>query len=683
MVDFADLAIRTDYSSVDKATAALDRLTAAGQRAEQSANRIGVSSIAQTRNMGAWAAIQAEAAGHVGEHSIAIGRLERALASVVGHFFGANSAVESLVAGLLKFSVGTLETVGVLAGLAAIVGFYELITADARAATKQVDDMTDALVKQARAAREATVAGRDDLKLIAETNQLTVRKESGFGWRSMLTSVLTGRPAIDATDAENQSTRLANVQTGVERATDNYTDAWKKAEDDRTRKSEEEERKRLAAANKATEEAIRYREMMEAAYGGRLGIAPMTSAQRADWTRGQASLGMGDSERSALNKQLGFEYQAPKFSMPNVQIGDSLTDLQKSLEKLIISAILAAEAHKKFVDELVNARAKLAYVKEQFRGGNILSGAQAGAESGVADALSQFTPQALTYKAVTSGLNFIAQGFMDMASSMLDGGAAAREYARALRQQTDEYAAAIAQFKHDDLAATLAQNSASAEQLIKQMEDLYGNVSAIIKAFQTGTLVNPQTRIDDIKAQEAKNAEIIKRNAGYALEDLAVRNERALGQGDAAGLLAFKEGQQREMQAAIDANRDATYLNTLQTTLNNELIAYQNGLLSTALRNAPPGFYGAAAYIGQYATPRSADPFGTGMPAPNSPINPTGGLTPPGGSGGRPVPRDLTVNVMLPDGRVLTRAVVKDLDQTASASNGAGSSRSQALDAYN
>jgi hypothetical protein len=61
MIDFAELAVRVKYDDATKAAKALDDLTAAGQKAEQSTNRLGVSSVAQTRNMGAWAAIQAEA----------------------------------------------------------------------------------------------------------------------------------------------------------------------------------------------------------------------------------------------------------------------------------------------------------------------------------------------------------------------------------------------------------------------------------------------------------------------------------------------------------------------------------------------------------------------------------------------------------------------------------------------
>jgi hypothetical protein len=114
--------------------------------------------------------------GHVGEHSIAIGRLERALASYVGHAVGAGSATESLVAGLLKFSVGTLETVGVLAGLAAVVGLYELMTSSSREAKKQMDDMTDSLVNQAKPQKRQQLRGKENLELIAQANRQAVQK---------------------------------------------------------------------------------------------------------------------------------------------------------------------------------------------------------------------------------------------------------------------------------------------------------------------------------------------------------------------------------------------------------------------------------------------------------------------------------------------------------------------------
>jgi hypothetical protein len=74
--------------------------------------------------------------------------------------------------------------------------------------------------------------------------------------------------------------------------------------------------------------------------------------------------------------------------------------------------------------------------------------------------------------------------------------------------------------------------------------------------------------------QEARARHQDELNRRYAEEDLQVRNLRALGQGDAADRLAFQEQQQREMQKAIDDGRDATYLNTLATTQNSELLAY-------------------------------------------------------------------------------------------------------------
>jgi len=166
----------------------------------------------------------------------------------------------------------------------------------------------------------------------------------------------------------------------------------------------------------------------------------------------------------------------------------------------------------------------------------------------------------VTYKAVTTGLNFIAKGFTDLALSMLSGGKSAREYAAAMKLQRDEYAAAIAQFKHDDLAAALAQNVAAADQLRKQLQDSLGDAVDMIRALANGTLKNPAQGQAAIDAAEAKNAAMIARQVVYAQEDLTVRNMRALGQTSQADLLAFQEEQARVMQAAIDANKDQTYL---------------------------------------------------------------------------------------------------------------------------
>jgi hypothetical protein len=679
-VDLATLGLRlTNAQAVAdaKATgAAFEEMGQKGERAAlklvQSTNPVTeaiknqtVASVSATRGMSAWGAVQAEAAGRVGEHSLSIGRLGYRLESLTADALGANSAVGLLGASFLKFGVGDIYMVAILGGIYALVEAYKLLTASGRELNKQIDDMTKSLVEQAKAAHAATLSGANDLKLVAELQQQIVQGQSGRGVWSVIAGALMGAPTGITTpgDKAAHDKRLADAQTAVEQATANYDKIWSDTEEKRTRKLEEEERKRLAAARQRQEQEIRFNELMARTYGG--APSTMTSAQRADWLS-SAHLGtMSDTERNEAMKTLGVG-QIPGFSMPNVGGIDAAS------RRLIDSFDHVTSAAKKVADAYTTGRKELGDFKESWKRGNIMGGVEAGGALGLGDALSQFTPQALATRAVTSGINYIVQGFTDMALRMVEGGAAAREYARALRQQKDEYAAAIAQYGHDDLAAALASNMAASEQLRKQLQDLITWRDALKDPAGTAK----RLKGDDITALEAKNAEIIRRQAVYAQEDLAVRNLRATGQGDAANLLAFREQQQREMQKAIDDNKDALYINTLTQTQANELLAYNNGLLSTALRNAPTGFYGSAAYIGAYASPRGPAGYPTdGGISGGGADTGAPGRSPPGNRG------PITI-VLQVDGKVLTRTVVNGLDQNASATGGAGTSRAAALETY-
>jgi hypothetical protein len=181
--------------------------------------------------------------------------------------------------------------------------------------------------------------------------------------------------------------------------------------------------------------------------------------------------------------------------------------------------------------------------------------------------------------------------------------------------------------------------------------------------------------------QEKQLRDQYAQSAKYASEDLAVRNLKAIGRTDEAGLLGFREQQQREMDAAklshptdtkdVAQNyADALYLNTLQTVLNNELLAYQNGLLSTAMRNAPTGFYGIEAYAGAYATPRGPAGYPTDS---GSPV--AQGAHPNG-----PITLVFKPGALVVDKNGMMNVVLEQIDQSASSTNGAGTSRSAALD---
>jgi hypothetical protein len=99
--------------------------------------KTGVSSVAATRGMNAWSAIQAEATGHVGAHSISIGRLEQSLERFSAEALGVNHTAGLLLATMARFAIGSIETAGVLAGIAAVVAIWDKLTESARKATEE------------------------------------------------------------------------------------------------------------------------------------------------------------------------------------------------------------------------------------------------------------------------------------------------------------------------------------------------------------------------------------------------------------------------------------------------------------------------------------------------------------------------------------------------------------------
>jgi hypothetical protein len=107
-----------------------------------------VATIASTRSMGVWNALQTEATGHVGEHSLALGRLGYRLESLTSEATGANSAIGLLGASFLKFGVGEIYSIAIIGGLYAIVEAYHLLTKSAHEAEKAQEDAIDALEKR-------------------------------------------------------------------------------------------------------------------------------------------------------------------------------------------------------------------------------------------------------------------------------------------------------------------------------------------------------------------------------------------------------------------------------------------------------------------------------------------------------------------------------------------------------
>lgn len=340
--------------------------------------------------------------------------------------------------------------------------------------------------------------------------------------------------------------------------------------------------------------------------------------------------------------------------------GQSLADREAAL-RLPAAFDAVREAALKLGEGMRSAKERLQLTRESWRPGNIVGGIETGATEGLATALQSFTPAGITASLVTTGINYIISGFADLASSLFNSGAKAREFALQMKTMQDSLAQAIASFQHNDFAAALAGAASQQDALIKQAWDTYGTVVYIIK-HGTDDLTKALAQIG---VGLETSTLILQQHQQYAQEDLVVRMMRATGNSVGADLLAFKESQQREMDAAKISHAsgsvaDALYLNTLQTLQNNELLAYQNGLLASALRNTPTGFY-AEKYAGDFATPRA----GVG---PATPV--------PGG----PIILNFATGALQVDGQGVVTAVVSRIDRKAAGTGGAGSSRAAALE---
>jgi hypothetical protein len=181
--DFATVVLRVDgtqsVTDLDKFSVAAERAATAGTKAEQSAAGLsksvgGVSpvTIAGTRDMGMWAAMQAEAASKMGEHSLAVGRLERNLASFIERAIGLNSTLGLVVTSLAKFGLGTIETAGALAVLAGGFAIYEKLTEDTRKATEEHKKLVVELEKEAKFATDVGQRTQTYNELIADQQKV-------------------------------------------------------------------------------------------------------------------------------------------------------------------------------------------------------------------------------------------------------------------------------------------------------------------------------------------------------------------------------------------------------------------------------------------------------------------------------------------------------------------------------
>lgn len=315
---------------------------------------------------------------------------------------------------------------------------------------------------------------------------------------------------------------------------------------------------------------------------------------------------------------------------------------------------------------------------ENFRPSNIVGGIKQGATQAGADILNQFSPANLAANLVSSAANYLISGIQDVITGFLDGGAAAREYARKMKALREELAAGIAQFTGNDLASQLQQNQLTADQLKKLAQDAYGSIGELLRTHGQAWR-DLKDAIDTIGEAAARNAARIQRLAEQQqkndLEDLRVRSLRAAGRTDEADTLAYRLEREREYQAALEkamqdgimTTAEQQYLAALKQVESAEILARAMGILNDAVRNAPTGFRPEDYGFGQnyYGPPAGG---GTGIGGEGPPVGrlPLGGDSgipsgrrptgEPVSQSGRPaVPQGITIQVNIPEGGIVIR----------------------------
>lgn len=620
-------------------------------------------------------------------HTLATGKVSRALEGLITSTVGANHHLSQLSVAFSDMALGGVVVSGVLLGLGALAVAYDRLTKSAQDAMKAADDAITSLLKAARI-RALNVNGaggeqRAQIEDIGNGVDAFSSRQAFFGKLSNLTAG-TFLQGIFGHIAQGYADQIVKAGEATKEAVSEFVEVVTKADEELAQKRKAAADKAQAARDKdAAEEVALQKSVADVKL--RIVLDELKQVAYVQEVRNKVILDQIEDEKQAAEKRADQEKLVTENLVREMQdtwsqfFQNTLTEGLRSFRDLfsgikqlfvkLISDLLAAGVMKRLAGVfggiamgsgggggqnggLLNGLGMqiagqglaggLAGGIVGYGVGHMVGGAGGGAlAGGLAGAGAGF--------AVAGPIGALAGGLTGLIGGFLGGAAAAREAAAAMRQMKKDYDAAVLSFKHDDLGQALAQNAADAEALRQAARKLFFTIAQILK--DQGQAY--QDALADIAATEAKNNEIIKRQAVYAQEDLEVRNLRALGQGDAADRLAFQERQAREMQAALDSNKDALYINTLRTTQNNELLAFLNGTLQDAQRNSPSGFF-ASAYYSAYATPRGSpsDPFGTGMLPPNYPTEPPGtgaaggsGLNPPGGSRNGPPDNRVTFDL--------------------------------------
>lgn len=187
-------------------------------------------------------------------HKLSLGRVERALASYVGHAAGANAVTESLSVAFGSFAVGGGVIAGLLIGVGAVVAIYDKLTEGSKKAREEADKLTKSLNDQADARFRATEAGGRATVQETATNLANVQKETGAGLLSMLLQGMApggqSAGALTSGDAAAKVERLGKAASASQEAINQLGLTIAKQNDETARKTKEMADAEIAAAAK-------------------------------------------------------------------------------------------------------------------------------------------------------------------------------------------------------------------------------------------------------------------------------------------------------------------------------------------------------------------------------------------------------------------------------------------------
>jgi len=181
-----------------------------------------------------------------------IGRLREGFASLVAQMTGLPPIVTRIGSTLGVMVAGMGEVVIAMAAIGAVVWVWNKLTEGAKAYQKSVDDLVESLVKQRKAAFDATASGLELIKIRAEMEQQAAYN-TPTGWKRVL---------LNPNPGDERARQLA-ADAAVAQARDNETAFYTKQLEEQAKAKEKadakilaSEKQRVAAAKRAEAERL-------------------------------------------------------------------------------------------------------------------------------------------------------------------------------------------------------------------------------------------------------------------------------------------------------------------------------------------------------------------------------------------------------------------------------------------